>query len=67
VSASPLIADGKIFIVSETGESAVVSAGPKFQLLGRNTLDESYTLSSPVAAGSDLFIRTGTHLYCISR
>lgn len=67
VSGSPLIADGKIFIVNESGEAAVLAAGSTFKILARNTLDDSYTLSSPVAVGTDLFIRTGTHLYCISK
>jgi hypothetical protein len=34
-------------------------------LLATNELDGSYTLSSPVVAGNQLFIRTGTYLYCI--
>jgi len=67
VSSSPLLADGKLYLVSETAEVAVVQAGPKFKLLSKNSLDDSYTLSSPVAAGDQLFIRTGEHLYCLSK
>jgi outer membrane protein assembly factor BamB len=66
VSSSPLVADEKIYVVNESGETAVVAAGRDFKLLARNALDDSYTLSSPVAAGTDLFIRTGSYLYCLS-
>ncbi len=64
-SASPLLADGKLYILNENGETVVLAAGPEYKELAKNELDGSYTLSSPVAAGSQLFIRTGTHLYCI--
>ena len=48
VSSSPLLADGKLYLVSETAEVAVVQAGPKYKLLGASSLDGSYTLSSPL-------------------
>ena len=67
VSSSPLLADGKLYLVSETADVAVVQAGPKFKLLGTNSLDNSYTLSSPAAAGDQIFIRTGEHLFCLSK
>ena len=66
VSSSPVMADGKIFITSEDGETAVVQAGNEFKLLGKSELDGSFTLSSPAVAGNQLFIRTGDYLYCIA-
>lgn len=65
VSASPILADGKLYIVDENSTTAVLAAGPEFQRIATNELDGSYTLSSPVVVGNQLFIRTGTHLYCI--
>jgi len=65
VSASPLLADGKLYIVNEQTVTTVLEAGTEFKVLATNELDGSYTLSSPVAVGNQLFIRTGTHLYCI--
>jgi len=65
VSSSPILADGKIYIVNESAVTTVLAAGPEFEILATNELDGSYTLSSPVAIGSQLLIRTGTHLYCI--
>ncbi len=65
VSASPHLADGKLFLLNEYAVTTVLAAGPKFEVLATNELDGTYTLSSPVSSGSQLFIRTATHLYCI--
>lgn len=65
VSASPILADGKLYIINENGETSIASVGEKFQLLATNELDGTYTLASPAVSGSHLFIRTSTHLYCI--
>ncbi|PYV16583.1 MAG: hypothetical protein DMG07_07520 [Acidobacteria bacterium] len=65
-SASPLLADGKIYCVSEEGTTTVVKAGPQFEVLGVSKLD-SLTLASPVAADNQIFIRTADHLYCIQK
>jgi outer membrane protein assembly factor BamB len=63
-SASPLLADGKLYVTSEDGLTSVVKAGTAFELLSENPL-EDFTLSSPVAAGGQLFLRTRGHLYAI--
>ncbi|MEJ2110246.1 MAG: PQQ-like beta-propeller repeat protein, partial [Acidobacteriota bacterium] len=65
-SASPLLADGKLYCISEEGTTTVLEAGPAFKVLAVNRLD-SHTLASPVADGSQLFIRTGNYLYCIQK
>jgi outer membrane protein assembly factor BamB len=65
-SASPLLADGKIYCISEDGTATVVKAGPAFEILGVSKLD-SLTLASPVAVDNQLFIRTADHLYCIQQ
>jgi outer membrane protein assembly factor BamB len=67
VTASPILADGKIYVISETAETAVLEAGPEYKLLAKNALDGSYTLSTPAAAGNELFVRTANHLYCIAK
>ncbi len=65
-SASPLLADGKIYAISEDGTTTVLRAGDDFEILAVNRLDD-YTLASPAAAGNRLFIRTAEYLYCIGR
>ena len=66
-SASPILADGKLYLVSESAETAVVEAGPKFRLIAKNALDGSYTLSTPAVVDDEIILRTGTHLYCIKK
>ena len=63
-SASPVLADGKIYITSEDGVTTVLKAGPKFEILAENNIDE-YTLSSIAVSEGQLFLRGDKHLYCI--
>jgi len=65
-SASPLLADGKIYCVNEEGTTTVVKAGPVFAVLGVNKLD-NLTLASPIACDSQILIRTADYLYCIQK
>jgi outer membrane protein assembly factor BamB len=65
VSASPLLADGKLYVVNESAVTTVLAAGPEFKVLSTNPLDGEYTLSSIAVSGKQLFLRTGSHLYCI--
>jgi outer membrane protein assembly factor BamB len=65
VSASPILSAGRLYILNEQGVTTVISAGPEFKILASNLLDGSYTLASPAVSGSHVFIRTGTHVYCI--
>lgn len=65
-SASPVLADGKIYITDEDGMTSVFKAGPKFELVAENNLDD-YTLSSIAISGGQLFIRTAQNLYCIGK
>lgn len=62
---SPILADGKIYITGETAETAVIQAGPTYKLLAKNSLDGTYTLSTPAFVDGQIFLRTATHLYCI--
>jgi outer membrane protein assembly factor BamB len=64
-SASPILAGGKVYFVSESGKSYVMSADKNFELLETNVL-ESGCYATPAAAHDQLFLRTKTHLYCIS-
>ena len=65
VSASPVIAGGKLYALNENGVTTVLRAGPEFEVLATNELDGGYTLSSPAIAEGRIYIRTETHLYCI--
>jgi outer membrane protein assembly factor BamB len=65
-SASPVSADGKVYLQSEDGVGVVVKAGPKFDLVGKNDLKEK-TLASYAVIDGDLLIRTETSLYRIKQ
>jgi len=65
-SSSPLLADGKLYVTNEDAVTSVIKAGPEFELLAENPL-EGFTLASPAAAHGQLFLRTGTALYCIGK
>jgi len=62
--ASPIYADGKIYFLSEEGESTIIKAGPQFEIVASNRLNESCQASYAVSRGQ-LFIRTRENLYCI--
>ena len=65
-SGSPVLADGKIYITNEDGLTTVVAAGPKFEVLAENPLND-YVLSSPAISDGQIFIRTAAHLYAIGK
>jgi outer membrane protein assembly factor BamB len=63
-SASPVLADGKIYITNEEGLTSVIKAGPKFEILAENALND-YCLSSPAISEGQIFLRTTGYLYCL--
>src|SRR5260221_5771762 len=65
-TASPWAANGKIFALSEDGDTFVFEAGPEYKLLHKNALDEM-CMATPAIAGDRLLIRTLTKLYCLKR
>jgi outer membrane protein assembly factor BamB len=65
-SSSPVLADDKLYISNEDGLTSVVKAGPRFELLSENPLDD-YILSSPAISDGQIFIRTAGHLWAIGQ
>jgi outer membrane protein assembly factor BamB len=60
--ASPVAADGKIFVVSETGKVVVLKADATLTVLTVNDLDD-LCYATPAIAGGRLYIRTQSALY----
>jgi outer membrane protein assembly factor BamB len=56
-TASPVAADGRLYFASEQGEVYVVKAGPVFELLAVNALDD-YVMATPAIANGSLFVRS---------
>ncbi|HEV3204702.1 MAG TPA: PQQ-binding-like beta-propeller repeat protein [Gemmataceae bacterium] len=65
-TSSPWAYDGKIFCLSEDGDTFVLQAGPEFKLLGKNSLDE-LCMATPALSQGSLFIRTESKLYRIQK
>ena len=62
--ASPVAADGKIYFVSQTGETVVVKAGREPTILARNDLGERL-VASPAISGGRIFLRSDGTLFAI--
>jgi outer membrane protein assembly factor BamB len=65
-SASPVAADGKVYLLNEDGDAFILKAGRALNVLERNSLGER-TLASPAISGGQLFIRSDQHLFCIGQ
>jgi outer membrane protein assembly factor BamB len=63
-SASPVLADGHIYVTNEEGVTSVYKAGPKFELVAKNALND-YCLSSIAISDGQIFLRTSDHLWVI--
>jgi outer membrane protein assembly factor BamB len=70
-SASPTLADGKIYVTGELqGVTSVFKAGPKFEVIASNSLGDGcdpYCLSTVAVSEGQLFIRTSAHLWAIGQ
>lgn len=65
VWSSIVLSDGKMYVVSQQGETWIIAAKPEFEVIARNKLDGATTRGSIVPADGELFIRTYKHLWCI--
>jgi outer membrane protein assembly factor BamB len=65
-TASPWAYNGKIFLLSEDGDTFVVQAGPEYKLLGKNSLNEM-AMATPAIVRGSLIVRTQSSLYRIAK
>jgi outer membrane protein assembly factor BamB len=63
-SASIVSAEGNLYFADDDGDTFVVKAGPKYELVARNKLGEE-CYASPAISRGQLFIRTTGHLWCV--
>ena len=61
-SASPILADGRIYFFSEEGKVVVTAAAPEFKKIAEGKFDDGF-MASPAVSGKALFLRTRTALY----
>ncbi len=65
-TASPWAYNGKLFLLSEDGDTYVVEAGPEFEILHKNSLNEM-SLATPAVVRGSLLLRTQSKLYRIAK
>ncbi|HYP54367.1 MAG TPA: PQQ-binding-like beta-propeller repeat protein [Pyrinomonadaceae bacterium] len=63
-SASPVAADGKLYLSSEDGDVYVVRAGPKYELLATNPMGEPL-MATPALVEGTLILRSKGHVYAV--
>jgi outer membrane protein assembly factor BamB len=66
VYASPVAANGRVYVVSREGVTLVIKDGDEPEPIARNRLNDNFS-ASPALAGNELYLRGEKHLYCISR
>jgi hypothetical protein len=65
-SASPVAADGRLYIASETGDVYVLRAGPEPELLAVQPMGET-VMSTPAISGGLMVVRTLNHVYGLAQ
>ena len=65
-SASPVAADGKVYLSNEDGEMLVIAAGEKFDHLATNSMGE-LLMATPALSDGVMYVRSSTSLFAIGR
>jgi outer membrane protein assembly factor BamB len=66
VYASPLAANGNIYVTDLDGTTIVIEDSKAPQVIAYNRLDDRFA-ASPIAVNDELFLRGAKFLYCIAR
>jgi outer membrane protein assembly factor BamB len=67
--ASPVAADGKVYIVTRSSGVYVVAAGAEFRELAANRFEDDTSVfnATPAITGSRLLLRSDRRLYCVGK
>jgi outer membrane protein assembly factor BamB len=65
-SASPIAADGKIYLSNEDGEMLVITAGPAYKHVATNSMNEPL-MATPALSESVMYVRGASTLFAISK
>ena len=65
VYASPVGVGDRVYFTSRDGEFLVAKAGPTFEVLAENELDDRFD-ASPAIVGDEIYLRGRRNLYCIA-
>src|SRR5678816_1787286 len=64
-SASPVAADGRLYLASEDGDVFVVKAGPKYELLATNSMGKA-VMATPALSDGVLIVRAENFIYALA-
>jgi outer membrane protein assembly factor BamB len=67
VSASPVLADGHVYLTDDDAITHVLRAGGTYEVIAENALGNEKCSASPAIAHGQIFVRTWGNLYCIGR
>ena len=65
IFASPVAADGRVYLAGADGNVLVIRHGPKFEVLATNTLNDGF-MASPALVDNEIYLRGSKYLYCIA-
>ena len=65
-SASPVAADGKIYLSNEDGEMLVVAAGPEFAHIATNSMNET-VMATPALSEGVMYVKGASTLFAIGK
>jgi outer membrane protein assembly factor BamB len=65
--ASPVGANGKLYLATEEGDVVVLRLADRFEVLATNTLTDQSFIASPVVVEGSIYLRSRTHLFRIGR
>jgi outer membrane protein assembly factor BamB len=63
---SPVAADGRIYVASEEGKIVVLKAGPQWEVLRINAMDDECK-ATPAIEANKMWVRTRSALYCFAK
>ena len=63
--ASPVGANGKLYLSTEDGDVVVLKMGEEYEVIATNTLEGHSFISSPAIVNGEIFLRSQTSLFCI--
>jgi outer membrane protein assembly factor BamB len=65
-SASPVAADGRIYLSSEDGDIVVIAAGAEFKHIATNSMGE-LLMATPALSEGRMFVRSVSSLFAIGK
>ena len=63
----PTLAGNHLYLTREDGTTFVVNVADKAKVIAKNSLEDEFTVATPVLVDGKVLLRTYEHLYCIGK